>query len=161
VSVNKYKPHIWVIPEDDANNQLVNGFLLHYSVNVRAIGIDPPAGGWGRVLDLFEQKFVPYLRQWSLSHVVMLMDFDDTDDRKTICEKRIPDDLKQRVFVPGTKDNPEALKRELNVGFESIGEGLAGDCLREDCGQWNNTHLVHNRDELLRMSEVMKPIIFF
>lgn len=28
MSVNKYKPHVLVLPEDDANRQLANGFLL-------------------------------------------------------------------------------------------------------------------------------------
>ena len=27
MSVNKYKPHVLLIPEDDANRQLANGFL--------------------------------------------------------------------------------------------------------------------------------------
>ena len=28
MSVNKYQPHVLVLPEDDANRQLANGFLL-------------------------------------------------------------------------------------------------------------------------------------
>jgi hypothetical protein len=28
MSVNKYHPHVLVLPEDDANRQLANGFLL-------------------------------------------------------------------------------------------------------------------------------------
>ena len=28
MSVNKYLPHVLVLPEDDANRQLANGFLL-------------------------------------------------------------------------------------------------------------------------------------
>jgi hypothetical protein len=31
MAVNRYKPHIYVVPEDDANRQIANGFLLHPS----------------------------------------------------------------------------------------------------------------------------------
>lgn len=112
MSVNKYKPHVWVIPEDDANRQLANGFLQSHTVNIRAIGINPPAGGWTNVLDVFEDEFVPYLRKWQHAHVVMLIDFDNTNDRGSKCDQRIPDDLKQRVFVLSSRENPERLKTE-------------------------------------------------
>jgi hypothetical protein len=34
MSANKYKPHVVVLPEDDANRQLANGFLTHPVVPV-------------------------------------------------------------------------------------------------------------------------------
>ena len=77
MSINKYKPHIWVIPEDDANRQLANGFVQHHSIDIRAIEIDAPAGGWEDVLKLFEREFVQYLHNNQLAHVVMLVDFDE------------------------------------------------------------------------------------
>jgi len=161
MSVNKYKPHVWVIPEDDANRQLVNGFLQYHSVDVRAIGVDTPAGGWGSVLEVFETQFLHYLRKWPCSYVVMLIDFDQkAESRRSKCEERIPEDLKSRVFVLGSKENPEQLRKEMKTGFDKIGEGLAEDSLREDCGRWTNPHLSHNREELLRMVNTIKPIIF-
>ncbi len=161
MSVNKYKPHIWVIPEDDADRQLVNGFLQYLSVDVRAVGINRPAGGWGPVLDVFEKEYVPYLRNNPLGHVVMLIDFDDKiATRMATYGKSIPDDLKARVFVLGSAVTPEVLRSEFNLSLEKIGEGLAGDCLREDCGRWVHAHLRHNRDELLRMADVIKLFIF-
>lgn len=37
MSVNRERPHVWVMPEDDANRQLVNGFLKDPSLNVRVL----------------------------------------------------------------------------------------------------------------------------
>jgi hypothetical protein len=161
VSVNKFRPHVVVIPEDRADSELANGFQQHYAVNFRAIDIKPEAGGWQHVLDKFESDFVQYLRNYREGHVVMLIDFDEKGEaRRSKCEQRIPDDLKSRVFVIGTSDTPEDLKKELNLTFEQIGEALAQDCSREDLGRWGHPHLVHNRAELQRMASIIKPIIF-
>ena len=46
MSVNKYLPHLLILPEDDANRELANGFVLNHAVNSRAVQILPPAGGW-------------------------------------------------------------------------------------------------------------------
>jgi hypothetical protein len=35
--MNRYQPHVFVLPEDDANRQLANGFLLDESLIVRRI----------------------------------------------------------------------------------------------------------------------------
>ena len=43
MSVNKFRQHVFVLPEDDANRQLANGFLLDLSV--RQVQILPEAGG--------------------------------------------------------------------------------------------------------------------
>jgi hypothetical protein len=38
MSVNREKPHIWLVPEDDANRQVANGFLQSLDVFAR----EPP-----------------------------------------------------------------------------------------------------------------------
>ncbi|HRI43685.1 MAG TPA: hypothetical protein PLL78_07365 [Fimbriimonadaceae bacterium] len=45
MSVNKHRPHLFVVPEDDACRQLANGFLLEPEVNQRQIQIEDVAGG--------------------------------------------------------------------------------------------------------------------
>lgn len=37
MSVNKYKPHVFVIPEDDADRQIADGFVLHPGVAARQV----------------------------------------------------------------------------------------------------------------------------
>jgi hypothetical protein len=41
------------LPEDDANRQIANGFLLNPYLNERAIQVLPIVGGWKKVLDEF------------------------------------------------------------------------------------------------------------
>jgi len=76
VSVNNHKPHVIVLPEDDANRQIANGFLLDPSIKLRNIQVLNPAGGWGKVLDRFLDDHVAELRKWPQRHLVLLIDFD-------------------------------------------------------------------------------------
>ena len=45
MSVNKYRPHVYVLSEDDANRQIANGFLLHPDLLARNIQALPEVGG--------------------------------------------------------------------------------------------------------------------
>ena len=46
MSINKHKPHLLVLPEDDADRQIANGFVIAQGVGLddRAIQILPEAG---------------------------------------------------------------------------------------------------------------------
>jgi hypothetical protein len=162
MSVNKFRPHVFLIPEDDADRQLAIGFLGHFAVDDRVVDMRDPAGGWIKVLDVFEEEYLMKLRGSDKAHLVMLIDFDDKDiaGRRDLFEQRIPDDVKPRVFVIGSKVDPEALQRELGMTREQIGKALAEDCLKKDFELWRHAHLVHNGSELERMSQVVKPILF-
>lgn len=46
MSVNRHLPHVLVLPEDDANRQIANGFLLHHAIGNRKIQVLEEAGGW-------------------------------------------------------------------------------------------------------------------
>lgn len=46
MSVNAYADHVLVLPEDDANRELTNGFLQEPALNPRAIQVLPVAHGW-------------------------------------------------------------------------------------------------------------------
>ncbi len=129
--MNKYAFHIYVIPEDDADRQIADGFVLHHEVTTARIQVMPLARGWRNVLKTFQDEYIQTLRNYSQAHVVMLIDFDGhVETRKAEFDQAIPDDLKARVFVLGSKNDPETLKRSLNISFEEIGESLANDC---DC----------------------------
>lgn len=161
MSANKYKPHILVIPEDDADRKLAFGFSYHPAVADRAIDVRVPAGGWSRVLEVFEEEYIPHLRNFQQAHAVLLIDFDEKgESRRGLCEQRIPMDLKSRTFLIGTSDAPEDLKRELNLTLEQIGTALADDCGRDDLGRWTHPHLVHNLAEVQRMKRTVHPILF-
>jgi hypothetical protein len=82
MSVNKYRPHVRLLPEDDANRQLVLGFLNHEAIADTVVDVRAPAGGWHEVLDVFESEYLPQLRRHQGAHVVMLIDFDGDESRR-------------------------------------------------------------------------------
>ena len=60
MGVNRSLPHVFVLPEDDANRQMANGF--HQQVmQERQMQVLQPAGGWAKVLNLFESEHVTVL----------------------------------------------------------------------------------------------------
>jgi hypothetical protein len=62
MSVNRYKPHIFVLPEDDANREIAVGFLLHPSIlNPRQVQVMPNAGGWPNALDKLQAEYIRLL----------------------------------------------------------------------------------------------------
>ena len=150
-----------VIPEDEANVQIVNGFIQHHAVNPRQLGVESPAGGWAPVLTLFEKSFLRYLRNYPDGYVVLLLDFDDdVDARRSKCRERIPEEFKERVFILGTRDEPEALRRDIGKSLESIGKDLEDDCARTVSDHWDQADLAHNVPELRRMNPIIRPILF-
>ncbi len=92
--------------------------------------------------------------------IVLLIDFDEQEDRLAYVSTKIPSDLRDRVFVLGVLSEPEKLKSSLKKGFEEIGEALATDCSNNTDKLWNHDLLKHNRDELERMIIHVKPFLF-
>ncbi|MDL5054042.1 hypothetical protein QQ056_10870 [Oscillatoria laete-virens NRMC-F 0139] len=160
MSINKYLPHLLVLPEDEANSDIANGFLLHPKLNLRSIQVLPYVGGWKAVLEKFIKSFAPTMRQYPERKIVLLIDFDEQDNRRDYINQQIPDDLKDRVFVIGVFSNPEELKNSLKMSLEEIGETISTDCFDNTEGLWNHNLLEHNKTELDRMIPSVKPLLF-
>jgi hypothetical protein len=160
LSINKYRPHLFVLPEDDANRQIANGFLLCPNLNERAIQILPPRGGWMKVLEFFTKEHVPEMIKYKERQVVLLIDFDMDCDRFHYATSKIPNDLKERVFIIGVKSVPEDLRKKLRKSFECIGKDLAQDCIDKTNDVWGHELLIHNNIELVRMITKIKPFLF-
>jgi hypothetical protein len=159
--MNRWAPHLYLIPEDDCNRQVAGGFVLHYQVKSQRIQVMPLAGGWKEVLKTFTREYIAPLRRYPQGHVVMLIDFDGKYvDRRKDFEDAIPGDLKQRVFVVGSRTTPEDLKRELGENFEQIGMLLAEDCFSGTEATWSHEHLKHNDPDRLRLINTVKPFLF-
>lgn len=104
MSVNAYQPHVLVLPEDDANRQMANGFVLHAHLKQHNIQILPPSGGWGKVLASFVSEHIAGLRKYPHRHLVLLIDFDDhVDARREHFVAQFPTDVRERVFLLGTR----------------------------------------------------------
>jgi hypothetical protein len=160
MSINRYKPYIIVLPEDRANEEITNGFILAPNINNRAIKVERPAKGWLKVVEKFTTQLVPEMRQFTDSFVVLLMDFDQHEDRLTFVTSQIPEELKDRVFVLGVLSEPENLKRNINKTFEEIGDSLAKDCPDNKNELWRHDLLRHNETELDRIVSSVQPFLF-
>jgi hypothetical protein len=160
MSINKHIPHILVLPEDDANRQIANGFILDLNLNSRAIQILPEARGWKDVLEKFTNEYASTMRQYPYRMIALLIDFDEDEDRLIYVKNHIPNDLKNRVFVLGVFSEPERLRKDIKKSFENIGEALAKDCADNTNELWGHNLLKHNKSELDRIISSVKPFLF-
>lgn len=161
MSCNAYRPHLLVLPEDDANRQVANGFLLDPNLNNRAVQVLNVADGWTKVLDKFENDYLADIRKFPERRMVLLLDFDDdVEERSTIIKNKIPDDIKNRVFVLGVQSEPEKLRAATRKSFEEIGEALAEECANNQNIFWSHDLLRHNQNELMRLISNVKPFLF-
>jgi hypothetical protein len=161
MSLNKYKKHVLILPEDDANRQIANGFIQNITLDSHVIQILPPAGGWSHVLEKFESEHIREMRNYPMRNMVLVIDFDkDVDARTQRFKQRIPVDLSDRVFVIGTENNPESLKKILNMSLEQIGIALSQDCECNTTTTWNCDLLKNNLIELDRLYKLVRPFLF-
>lgn len=164
MSVNREKPHVLVLPEDDANREIANGFLKSLSLQYpHRMDILPPAGGWPAVRDSLSRKYVAYLRKYGDAHLILLIDFDNqVQQRMSQFTSHIPADVQDRVYLVGTLDEPEKLRKALNriLTQEGIGKTLADECGSGISYLWVHPHLAHNAGAHQRLSLTVRSILF-
>lgn len=167
MSANRALPHVLVLPEDDANREILNEFLLDPSINLRQLQLLPVAGGWTKVLEKFAENYVSYMRKHEAGTMILLVDFDDREDRLQRIKTAIPEDLSDRVFVLGTKTEPEDLKKrprdykkERLGSLENVGRMLAQDCVDGTDTTWSHDLLAHNSEELKRLRPHVEGFLF-
>jgi hypothetical protein len=159
MGINRHRPHVLVLPEDDADRQLANGFFNDSSISPQARPLPYP-GGWMKVLDRFEYDEIPYMRKYSEAFMVLVFDFDDDPDRLSVAKQRIPADLADRVFIVGSLRDPESLRKAGLGKPEEIGLALAKDCREGTDTIWRHDLLRHNAPELARLRKQVSPILF-
>lgn len=148
-----------VLPEDDADRHLANGFLLHPDVMACNVQILEEAGGWNAVVERFLKDHVSAMRRYPQRYMVLLLDFDGNEGRRKQVRAKIPDDLSSRVFILGVLHEPEDLKGELG-SYERIGSMLAQDCRDGTDKTWCHALLSHNKDELVVLRQSVLPVLF-
>ena len=159
VSANRERPHLQVILEDDANRQIAVGFRNHPNVNSRQMPLDNVAGGWIDALRRFSVDEIPMLRRYPHRQVLIVIDFDGNKDRFNEALSYIPEDLRERVYILGSADEPEKLSKALKCNKEQIGQLLAQDCVNETQTTWNHSMLAHNVGELQRLLSNVRPFL--
>ncbi len=160
MSTNRYAPHILVLPEDDANRQIANGFILNLTLNERAIQVLRPVGGWTKVVDEFKNVHAYEMQKYLQRRIVLIIDFDNQAQRLSSVKDEIPKELSDRVFILGVRSEPEDLKANLNKSFEGIGKSLSQECSDNTREVWGHDLLKHNETELDRMVLSVKPFLF-
>lgn len=160
MSINRYLPHVLVLPEDDANRQMANGFILDPSLLIRNIQVLPVAGGRARVLEVFLTDHLAGMDRYPDRLMVLLIDFDDTTAWLDDAKARIPVHLTGRVFVLGALSDPEALRKASLGSYETIGLALAKDCRESSSTTWDHELLRHNALELERLRDLVQPLLF-
>lgn len=156
---NKYRPHVVVLPEDEANRSIVNGFQLGHRINQRALEVLPEAGGWTHVRDQFQRSLIPYLEKHRDAVAVLLVDFDEKAERREQVLGQLPSSLSDRVFVLGVWSEPENLRSDLRQSPEQIGRLLYDDCVEGTTTTWGHPLLAHNALELERLLTLVRPIL--
>ncbi len=157
--VNRHRPHVLVLPEDDANRQIANGFLLDPLLRPRNIHVLEEVGGWLEVIDRFNLDHTADMEKYPDRYMVLLIDFDDKPERLQAIMQRIPDTVSARVFVLGSLGDPEELRKKLG-SYETIGRALAKDCREGTYQTWRHELLKHNQPELDRLTSPLRPILF-
>jgi len=160
MSVNRHQPHILVLPEDDANRQLANGFLLDQFLPIRRIQVLKEAGGWIKVFERFKKDQVVGMNRYPERFMVLLIDFDGHLERLSQAKVEIPNDLTERVFILGALTKPEAFKQAGLGSPEEIGLAMAKDCRERTYTIWNHDLLRHNAAELERLLHLVRPVLF-
>ncbi len=159
MSVNDYLPHVFVLPEDDANSEIATGFYLEIR-QPRKMQVLPSAGGWTNARDAIYSQHEKSMRRYPGRHLVILIDFDDDLDRGLKIREKLADDLKGRVFIIGAKVEPEQLKQAGLGSLEAIGSMLAIECRDGGPPVSNHDLLKHNQRELIRLKAAIFDIIF-
>jgi len=95
-------------------------------------------------LELVEKDLAKGLRAYPARSLVLLLDFDGREDRRTVVGTRIPAALRDRTYLFGVWTEPEELGQER----ESFGASLAQACY--DGAEWNHPLLAHNAEEVAR-----------
>jgi hypothetical protein len=148
VALNKYKDHLYVLPEDDATHDIAVGFNDCIEGPMQVL---KPAGGWPNVLKIFKDSYISHLRQYAHAHLVLLIDFDDDfQNRIQVFKNAIPQDITKRVYILGALTEAETLRAAAGMNFSKIGIHLADECTQNTSVLWNAPQTQHNHPERMR-----------
>ena len=127
--MNKNKPHLVIVPEDEAWATLTRGFFM-----ARAEGnikVDRTCGGYNKEMTHFKDKLQPKMASNPNMHVLLLVDFDRKfASRMTNFTQLVYPDYNKRAFMVGCKDEIQNLNTEYGGGkLEDLGQTMGNICL--------------------------------
>lgn len=162
MSVNRELPHLYVIPEDDADKDIVNGFIYNLNVKRSAIQVLPVAGGWPKVAKYLaaDTGLHRHMDKYPECRVAAVIDFDGDVQRAEAVRTDVPEGFRQRVFIIGVLSEPEELRKATAKTLEQIGDTLAEECAGENRLLWNHDLLKHNACELAKLEASVRDFLF-
>jgi len=157
--LNRHLPHLAILPEDEDDAELANGFVLNEEV--RRVHVLPYSGGWHKVRDEFEERHIKTMERLPERRMILLIDFDRQTDRLAYMKEAIPAHLETRVFVLGCWNEPKDLKQAFagRGSLEDIGSALGRECIERNRDMWEHPLLAHNAEELRRLSDSMRDYL--
>lgn len=163
--INKHQPHVVIWIEDDANRNIVNGFLNAFEVDqkqAKSLSRKQQNGkaGWQKTAVEFINHCNHELSKLPYRFMLLIIDFDADDSRRNWISQRISNSVRDRVFIIGVWQEPEDLKRSVRLSFETIGAQLAQECANNQHNLWQHPLLTHNQSELTRLTTAVKPFLF-
>src|SRR5713101_4975757 len=160
MGVNRERLHVFVLPEDDDDRQLAAEFQAQMDFGrQRQMYVLDVANGWTRVVDLFVSVHIDEMRRRPTRFMVLLVDFDEDQNRLQKVKSAIPADLIDRVFVLGAWTKPEDLRHDIGP-YGKVGSDMAADCRDGTDKTWGRPLLRHNGGELDRLRQHVRSILF-
>lgn len=150
-----------IVPEDQKNNDLINGFINGSRFDVRQIQVMPIAGGWSKAADSVETL---NLAERANRHVLLVIDFDDNlEKRRKEIDKRLTKFLdeaqRKRVYLLDTRNIPEDFRSALHMSAEQVGAKLSLECEDPQSHFWQGALFEHNFDERTRLIAEVLPLL--
>lgn len=118
-----------------------------------------PGAGVGAVRDSFTSAHNREMARYPQRMMLLLVDFDGQEERREQVLEKVDPGLHERVFVLGSLDEPEDLREELG-SFEAIGGAIGQHCLGRSSQVWEHPLLAHNKPELVRLTQKVRPFLF-
>lgn len=159
--MNKYKDTLIILAEDEALHAVVNGYLIHASVNQRACHLEKYERGWVHVKERIPD-YKKELKRYTSLRVLFVIDFDDNESRLQEFRDEFGDELQDRMFVLGPKSNVEKLKKCLEASsFEDVGKQLAEGCpiVKTEENPWYCEQLGHIFSEITSLQQKVYPFL--
>jgi hypothetical protein len=151
-----------VISEDNANREIANGFRLVVEKNARQFWINKSARGWlnGRQELVAMSESTGHLQKYKSSNAALIVDFDGKRERGSEIKQMVAEGVRDRVFVIGVLTEPEKLRNVTGMKFEQLGSQIGEGCKGSSIGFWQHDLLVHNIEEIRRLSGAVRDIFF-
>ena len=158
---NKFRDHLVIVPEDQKNNDLINGFVNASLFESRAFQVQAIAGGWPKAVDSLQHMQLAAL---PLRRILLVIDFDEKlESRYGQVNDRLSKFLAptehQRVYLLGTRSEPEDFRSTLKMSSEQVGAQLYLDCKTPQPGLWGHALFTHNLKTRARLIAEILPFL--